>query len=117
LDAKGKKSLDAAGLTARLIPMIESRFHELGQAFELMRRGMDWHAAASEVFGIHREWLFARLRAQSDSRQPRELGAAVCALCDMDFAIKSGGDPETLLTNFVVEHCSPAKLVSVRGRA
>jgi len=117
LDAKGKKSLDATGLTARLIPMIESRFHELGQVFELMRGGKDWRTAASEVFGRHREWLFEKLRVQSDSRHPRELGAAVCALCDMDFAIKSGGDPETLLTSFVVEHCSPSKLASVRSRA
>ncbi len=117
LDAKGKKSLDSTGLTARLIPMIEARFHELGRAFELMRQGMNWHSAATEVFGEHREWLFEKLKAQSDSRHPRELGAAVCALCDMDFAIKTGGDPETLLTSFVVEHCSPAQSQPVRARS
>lgn len=112
LDAKGKKSLDSAGLTMRVIPMIEARLHELGRAFELMRGGMSWDGAATEVFGRHRSWLFDRFKAQSDARLPRELGAAVCALCDLDFAVKTGGDPQTLLTEFVVEHCSQRERVA-----
>jgi DNA polymerase III delta subunit len=105
--AAGKRRMDPAGLVLRLLPQLAQRFHQLGRLRELERDGLDFEAAAVQVVGEQKRWLFPKYRAQVAARSPRALGDAVCALADLEHGVKTGADPRRALQRFFLSHCRP----------
>ncbi len=106
----GKKSFSRAEAALRVVALLANRLRELGRIMEFRREGAGYQEAASAVLGPQRSWLARRMRPQFEARTPRELGEAVVGLGDLDHALKSGGgDPETLLLEYLVRHCRPRR--------
>jgi DNA polymerase III delta subunit len=111
-NANGAKSLDASDISMRLLALIATRLRELGRILEHRREGMNFEEAAGKVIGAGRRWLFPKFKEQIQARTPRELGAAVVEIEELDREMKTGGSPRDLMTLYLFRHARPARPVA-----
>lgn len=104
-NAKGKRSLDGAEISLRLLSMISTRMRELGKILELKRDGLGFDDACGQVIGRGRSFLFPKIRAQLNARTPKDIGQAVVDIERLDRDLKSGGGlPRDLFIFFILKN-------------